>query len=44
LTRKGSIVPTHSHVNEQGAMIFVTPMEKIGAGRRVAGYPTECSA
>src|SRR6478672_1453446 len=34
-TRKGSIVPTHSHVNEQitnveeGAMLFVTPNEKI---------------
>ena len=34
-TRKGSIVPTHSHVNEQittmeqGAMLFVTPTEKI---------------
>ena len=35
LTKKGSIVPTHSHVNEQitsvekGAMLFVTPDEKI---------------
>ena len=34
-TRKGSLVPTHSHVNEQittveqGAMLFVTPTEKI---------------
>ena len=34
-TRKGSIVPTHSHVNEQittmekGTMLFVTPTEKI---------------
>jgi quercetin dioxygenase-like cupin family protein len=34
-TRKGSIVPTHSHVNEQittmekGSMLFVTPTEKI---------------
>jgi quercetin dioxygenase-like cupin family protein len=34
-TRKGSIVPTHSHVNEQittmekGAMLFVFPTEKI---------------
>ena len=34
-TRKGSIVPTHSHINEQittmeqGAMLFVTPTEKI---------------
>ena len=34
-TRKGSIVPTHSHVNEQittveqGAMLFTTPSEKI---------------
>ena len=34
-TRKGSVVPTHSHVNEQittmeqGAMLFVTPTEKI---------------
>ncbi len=34
-TKKGSIVPTHSHVNEQittmekGAMLFVTPTEQI---------------
>ena len=34
-TRKGSIVPTHSHVNEQittmekGSMLFVFPTEKI---------------
>jgi quercetin dioxygenase-like cupin family protein len=34
-TRKGAIVPTHSHPNEQittlekGAMLFVTPSEKI---------------
>ena len=34
-TRKGSLVPTHSHVNEQittiekGAMLFVTPTEQI---------------
>ena len=34
-TKKGSVVPTHSHVNEQittveqGAMLFVTPDEKI---------------
>jgi quercetin dioxygenase-like cupin family protein len=34
-TKKGSIVPTHSHINEQittveqGAMLFVTPTEKI---------------
>lgn len=34
-TKKGSIVPTHSHVNEQittmekGAMLFVTPTERI---------------
>jgi quercetin dioxygenase-like cupin family protein len=34
-TKKGSIVPTHSHVNEQittleeGAMLFVTPNEQI---------------
>jgi len=34
-TRKGSVIPTHSHVNEQittlvqGAMLFVTPTEKI---------------
>jgi quercetin dioxygenase-like cupin family protein len=34
-TRKGSLVPTHSHANEQittveqGAMLFVTPTEKI---------------
>jgi quercetin dioxygenase-like cupin family protein len=33
--RKGAIVPTHSHVNEQittmekGSMLFVTPTEKI---------------
>jgi quercetin dioxygenase-like cupin family protein len=34
-TRKGALVPTHSHPNEQittleqGAMLFVTPTEKI---------------
>src|SRR5436309_13471350 len=34
-TKKGSIVPTHSHINEQittmekGAMLFVTPTERI---------------
>lgn len=34
-TRKGSVVPTHSHPNEQittleqGSMLFVTPSEKI---------------
>jgi quercetin dioxygenase-like cupin family protein len=34
-TKKGSLVPTHSHVNEQittmeqGSMLFVTPTEKI---------------
>src|SRR5437870_13560003 len=34
-TRKGSIVPTHSHLNEQittveqGALLFVTPAEQI---------------
>ena len=34
-TKKGSIVPTHSHVNEQittmekGSMLFVTPTEQI---------------
>ena len=34
-TRKGSIVPTHSHINEQittiekGSMLFVTPTEQI---------------
>src|SRR5260370_39375804 len=34
-TRKGSLVPTHSHVNEQittmeqGAMLFVTPTETV---------------
>ena len=34
-TKKGSIVPTHSHINEQittmekGSMLFVTPTEQI---------------
>lgn len=34
-TRKGSVIPTHSHVNEQittleeGVMLFVTPTETI---------------
>jgi quercetin dioxygenase-like cupin family protein len=34
-TKKGSLVPTHSHINEQittvekGAMLFVTPTEQI---------------